>query len=218
MPLQRGRWSWLRAGLCALCLTTVASFGWAKDEAPDGPLSSAERVELLSGGVVERPLSFEDDRGRYVGGVSYQLVKAEPAVVLGELSVVDNLPHMLPFTLEAQVVDRSATATFVELTQGKAPFVGSYTVQVVREPGQLSFWLDRDRPSSIQDLWGYFRVQPFEEGTTLLTVAVALDLGAGVTRWLFEDRIQRVALSTPGKIRHFVERRVSAQRPAVAAR
>jgi hypothetical protein len=146
------------------------------------------------------------------------LVKAPPEIVLAELATVDNLPRMLPFTLAARVVERSSEGTFVELTQGKAPFVGSYTVHLVRERGQLSFWLDRGRPSNVDDLWGYFRVQPFEEGSTLLTVAVALDLGPGVTRWLFEDRIQRVVLSTPGKIRHFVEQRASSRQPAFAAR
>jgi 2-methylcitrate dehydratase PrpD len=36
------------------------------------------------------------------------------------------------------------------------------------------------------------------------TVAVALDVGPGVVRMLFEDRIQRTILSTPQKIRDYL--------------
>jgi hypothetical protein len=212
MSLSMGMW--IRVSSLAVCLTANLASAWASDTG----LNRVERRELRAGEVVERPMSFEEGEGSFVGGVSYQLVNAEPAVVLAELSTVDNLPHMLPFTLAAEVVQRSSQATFVELTQGKAPFVGRYTVQLVREGDQLSFWLDRDRPSNVDDLWGYFRVRPFDDGKTLLTVAIALDLGPGVTRWLFEDKIQRVVLSTPQKIRHFVEHRIVSGREAFAVR
>lgn len=233
MSLIGGFQPWLGASLVALGLTTSAERVWAEERAwgqpsagrnaedqhsDTGTLSHLERAQLRSGNVVERPLRFEDDGGRYVGGVSYQVVRAQPAVVLQELARADNLPHMLPFTLAARVIERRSDATFIELTQGKAPFVGRYTVQLVREEDQLSFWLDRERPRNIEDLWGYFRARPFEDGTTLLTVAVALDLGAGVTRWLFEDKIQRVVLSTPRKIRQYVESRSPRPQPAFAAR
>ena len=38
-----------------------------------------------------------------------------------------------------------------------------------------------------------------------MTVGVALDLGPGIVRLLFEDHIQRLILATPQRIRDVVE-------------
>ena len=43
-----------------------------------------------------------------------------------------------------------------------------------------------------------------------MTVAAALDLGAGLTRMFFSDAVERTVLSTPGRIRTFVEPRAVA--------
>jgi hypothetical protein len=38
-----------------------------------------------------------------------------------------------------------------------------------------------------------------------VTLAVALDLGPGIARALFSDRIERMILRAPARIREFVE-------------
>jgi hypothetical protein len=43
-----------------------------------------------------------------------------------------------------------------------------------------------------------------------VTVAVAVDVGDGLVRMLFEDRVQRLILSAPAQIRDFLEPRVMA--------
>jgi hypothetical protein len=119
---------------------------------------------------------------------------------------------MLPYTLSARSVKGAGSGQRIELRQGLSPFVGSYTVQVVSEPSknQLGFWLDPSCPSDLEDVWGYFRAEPFSRTHSLLTVAVALDLGSGLARLLFEKHVQNAVLSTPNKIRDFVEPRALA--------
>jgi hypothetical protein len=186
----------------------------ATDFAGPPSFSEEEREALLSGGVVPRPMRFEHAGGRYVGGVSYQVVNAPPAVVFASLSSVSSLPEILPNTHRARRISGSDSITRVELTQGNSIVRATYTVCLVADPvgTQLRFWLDRNQPHDIHDAWGYFRAQEFGLGRSLITVAAALDLGPGLGRLLFEDVVQTVALSTPHHIREFVEPRYLALR------
>jgi hypothetical protein len=178
-------------------------------------LSDTDQRSLLGGKTVSRKVRFSRGRGSaYVGGVSYQVVKASPAEVLKALSDVRSLPHALPRTLDADLVSSDGRSARVELTQGKAPFVVTYTVHLeqAREGDAIKFWLDPSRPHDVRDVWGYFRVTPFADGRTLVTVAVALDLGPGLARMLFEDGVERSILRSPDKIRAFVEPRAVSRR------
>jgi hypothetical protein len=172
----------------------------------------AERDQLVAGDAVRRPLTFERFGGRYVGGVSYQVVRARPEEVLAALGSVDTMPQALPRTKRARLVDIRGHLARVELVQGNALMEARYTVALERVSGrnELRFWLDRSRPHDIDDVWGYFRVTPFGRGQSLVTVAVALDVGPGVVRMLFEERIREVILATPSHIKAFVEPRALA--------
>src|SRR5688572_3975212 len=65
--------------------------------------SDAEQRTLFAGKTVSRPVRFERGAGgSYVGGVSYQVVKATPAEVIRALADVNALPHALPRTLSAE--------------------------------------------------------------------------------------------------------------------
>jgi hypothetical protein len=150
--------------------------------------------------------------GSYVGGLSYQLVRASVPELITALLTVDQLPQLLPRTKRARLVDSSGGRARVELVQGNSLVEATYTVYLERDadPPVVRFWLDPSRPHDIRDVWGYFRVQPFGATRSMVTVAVALDVGDGLVRWLFEDRIQRVILDTPRHIRDFLEPRALA--------
>jgi len=172
-------------------------------------LSRAEREALLSGEVVARPMRFDTRDGSYRGGVSYSLVRAPAAAVLSALSNVETLPLSLPHTKSARLIDVRGALSRVELVHGGGT---TYTVSIERSPGrsELRFWLDSSRPHDISDVFGFFRVEPFGAGRSLVTVAAALDLGSGLTSLLFSDAVERTVLSTPGQIRNFVEPRALA--------
>src|SRR5262249_55052756 len=152
-------------------------------------------------------LRFAQRGGSYVGGVSYQVVRADAYQVLTALANAESLPHALPATLEATMLSREGRTARVELVQGKAPFVVRYTLVLEQsENGNaIRFWLDPTRPHDIKDVWGFFRVEPFGHGRSLVTVAAAVDMGPGLARALFEDRVQRTILRAPSRIRAFIE-------------
>jgi len=154
-------------------------------------------------------MRFETDSGSYRGGVSYSLVNAPAAAVLSALSNADTLPQALPHTKSARLIDVSGALARVELVHGDGT---TYTVHIERSASrsELRFWLDASRPHDISDVFGFFRVEPFGNGKSLVTVAAALDLGPGITSLFFSDAVERSLLSTPGRIRVYVEPRALA--------
>jgi hypothetical protein len=191
----------------------VAAAPRATTAAAFAALSPAERVALRAGDTVSRPLRFaRGGDGWYVGGVSYQVVRASPREVLLALADVRSLPKALPHTLSAELISSSGRSAKIELVQGKAPFRVTYTIVLDQAPhdDSIRFWMDPGRPHGVRDVWGFFRVREFGPGRTLVTVAAAVDLGPGFARLFFEDRVEKSILRAPAKIRQFVEPRALA--------
>ncbi len=170
-------------------------------------LNDVERRSLMAGQVVTRPVEFEHAGSGYVGGISYGIVQARPLDVLAALREPGALRDALPSTMEARVLSDKNDVTRVAFTQGAPPFVGRYVVSLRWEPGKgrARFWLDPSRPHDLKDIWGFVRVNELRPGQTLVTWAVAFDLGQGIFGNVFERPVQRVALRTPGTIRRYVE-------------
>ena len=49
------------------------------------------------------------------------------------------------------------------------------------------------------------RVEPFDDGRSLIIVAAALDVGSGLVRMLFEDGLERLILATPTQMKNVIE-------------
>jgi len=183
------------------------------ENAVSGALSTRERRALDAGALVSRALKFGQGGGSYVGGVSYQVIDVKPELVLAALSDVANWPEALPRTKSARLVaaaERDGLAR-VELVQGGAFAEARYTVVLDKADAEtIRFWLDPSRPHDIRDVWGFFRVKRLPGGRSLVTVGAALDLGEGLARMLFEDKIAKMLLRAPTKIREFVEPRALA--------
>jgi len=171
------------------------------------PLSAVERGQLLAGGRIERPLSRAGAAGRTVGGIGYQVVSSSPAEVVAALLDVSRLPQMLPNTRSARLVARAEGLAYVELEQGVAPFIARYTIVLQPVPGSdlVRFWLDPRFSHDIEDVFGFFRVEPLGPQRSLLTAAVAVDLGDGLLSSLFERRVQALVLRSVTSIRDFLE-------------
>jgi len=203
---------WL-TGMAFVALLSANAEASPRAGAPSQALSRSEREALLAGEVVARPMQFETESGSYRGGVSYSIVNAPAAAVLSALSNVGTLPQALPHTKSARLIDVRGSLARVELVHGGGT---TYTVHIERSAlrSELRFWLDSSRPHDISDVFGFFRVEPFGDGKSLVTVAAALDLGPGITSLLFSGAVERSLLSTPGRIRNYVEPRALALRDA----
>jgi Polyketide cyclase / dehydrase and lipid transport len=196
----------------ALSLSVPAAAEPTSRPAPTAAAFSAQEREALdAGALVSRALRFHHEGGRYVGGVSYQVVDARPELVLAALSDVSNWPEALPRTKSARLLESRGGSSRVELVQGGSFVDARYTVVLARADAEtIRFWLDPSAPHDIRDVWGFFRVGALPGGRSLITVGAALDLGDGIARMLFEDKIAGMLLRAPNEIRRFVEPRALA--------
>jgi hypothetical protein len=205
------KWSCrLAVAFTTLCVFGSPRSGRGEEQAPSTAhqLLPAERSGLGHGERVERPLESSGSGGRYVGGLSYVLVRGSVAEVFAVLRDPRNLGKVLPKTRRATLIERSALGARVEIEQGTALVRATYTVRLSYDvdANTLRFWLDPGRPHDIDDLWGFFRVTRFDSKHALITLAAMVDVGDGLSR-LFERSVQRVLLRTPSHLRDVIQER-----------
>ncbi len=127
---------------------------------------------------------------------------------------VEAYRRVLPRTKRARMVSVEKNGDrLVELVQGNAVVEAEYTIRVRQEVAtparrEVRFWLEPTRPHEIDDAWGYFRMEPFTgpdgEQRVLLTYAILVDIGPGLVRELFEERVRAALLSVPQLVRRYV--------------
>ena len=178
-------------------------------------LSADELARLARRETVVREHTLERGDKRWIGGVTYTVMDATAAEISAVLEDVAALRRVLPKTKRATVIGASHDGdTKLELVQGNAVMEAEYTVIVRRTPGESRFWLDPSRPHDIDDAWGFFRYESFSsqrgEPRVLLTYGILVDVGPGIVRQLFEDRVRAALLSVPQRVQRSV---AEARRP-----
>jgi carbon monoxide dehydrogenase subunit G len=206
--------SWIRTTLLASALAGVCACGAAPQPRVAAPPVVVQRPPMQIG---EAPLIYElteeTEDTRYVGGTAYVLVDALPDQVMALLDDTDCYWQVLPRVWDVKVVGRQGRDKLVELEQGSQLVRGRYTARVTTEhaPGHkhiITFTLDKERPHSLKDAHGSVEMEPYGPAQTLVTWRVKFDLGPGIVRWLFEERIRKASLKTPVMLRTYVESRV----------
>lgn len=168
-------------------------------------LSDAEMARLSRRETVIREQTLERGDRRYVGGVTYTLLDAPATEVAALIDNPESLRRVLPRTKTARIVGRDQGDALIELVQGTSMMEATYTIRMRRSAGESRFWLEPSHPHGIDDAWGFFRYQPFVtpagEERVLLTYGVLVDVGPGVVRELFEERLRSALLSVPQLVR-----------------
>jgi hypothetical protein len=174
-------------------------------------LTRNEEARLERGETVIRPQTLDRGDQHYVGGVTYTVLSASAAEVFALFDDVSAYQKVLPKTKGARKVGVEKGDTLIELVQGNALYEATYTIRVRRTGGEMKFWLEPTRPHEIDDAWGFFRMEPFMTATgeerVLLTYGVLVDVGPGIVRELFEERVRAAMLSVPQLVQRHLARR-----------
>lgn len=176
-------------------------------------LSSVERDLLERGRVVQRPLDVEIAGAEYLGGLGYVKMGAPAAAVLKTLADPDAKHRFMPLVLDAKELGSHKGDRLVYFRQGGKVGSAAYVLRVRTSAPTASgetlvrFWCDLDRPRDLEDAWGFFRVEPDGPARTLLSYGVLFDLGFGVTKLLFAEKVRYFALQVPELLRGEVLRR-----------
>jgi hypothetical protein len=190
-------------------LAAVVALGSAlvATSARAGSLTADESARLARGETVTREQTIDRGDRRYVGGVTYTVVDASAAEIGALLEDVDAYRKLLPKTKRARLVGIDRGDRLIELASGTSLVEAEYTLRVrrVADAREWRFWLEPSRPHGIDDAWGFFRLEPFVsasgEQKVLLTYGVLVDVGPGLVRDLFEERVRSALLSVPQLVR-----------------
>jgi len=185
--------------LAAAAVSVAMVLGSAAARA-DG-LSRGETDRLLRGETVSRTQELRRGPRRYVGGVTYTIVEADADALSSLLDDVGGWRRFLPRTRDARRVGAIDGDMLVEVTHGSALVQVAYTLRVHRESNVVRFWMDPSRPHDIEDAWGFFRVEPMPDRRALVTYGILIDMGDGLLRDLFENRVRELALEVPEHVR-----------------
>lgn len=177
----------------------------ARADSPSRPFSEEEKQQLLSGESVKRKFMLEMDKVEYRAGICYRLVRASPMDVMRALRAPGGIKKAMPYGVEATTIREHDGIAEVRIVQGKVPIVGAYTVRMEWNLSTYSarFWLDPNQDHDLRDIWGAFSAREVAPGYTLVSFAVAFDLG-GVAE-ILAPKAHRWALNTADNIAELVE-------------
>jgi hypothetical protein len=197
----------MRRAARLLLAAFVLGLGSQARTASAAPLSTDENGRLLHGETITRPQTIANDAHKYVGGVAYSLIDGNERDLVALFDDVAAYRRILPSTSSARRVGVVDGDLLIELRQGSSIFETSYTIRVHKDPAArtVRFWLDGSRPHGIDDAWGYFRIEPTNvRGKVLLVYGALVDLGDGLARALFEERVRTALLGVPGRVRDYL--------------
>lgn len=200
----------LLAALVAFALFATAAL--IATPARADTLSELESMRLGRGETVIREHTWAPGASaRYVGGVTYTIVDAAAADTYAILENIESYRRVLPRTKRVRLLGIEPNGDrLIELASGNSLMEAEYTLRVRHYPArrEVRFWLETARPHEIDDAFGYFRLEPAVgpsgEQRVLLTYAILVDVGPGIIRDLFEDKVRWALLSVPQLVRRYV--------------
>ena len=206
-----------RGAAIALVLLAAAANVHAEEAADPAQrggavLSTNDRARLQAGQTITRPQNYEEEGRRYVGGVTYTVVEASPEELLGLLEQDEAYLEVLPRTKHVERLGGDRDNLWVLLHHGNALVDAQYVLHVLREPARnrVRFWVDLHKPHDIEDAWGFFKWQELApaqgRSRVLLTYGALVDVGIGMLRSLYEERVRDAMLSVPQRLRLYVDK------------
>jgi len=188
----------------------------SRESQSQAALRPDEAARLARGETIVRHQTVERGDRRYIGGVTYTVVDASGPEVAAVFDNVELLRKVLPKTKRAKLVGTVGNDQLLEIASGNAVMEAEYTLRVRRGASEARFWLDPSRPHGIDDAWGFFRyesfVGPSGEERVLLTYGILVDVGPGIVRELFEEKVRTALLSVPQRVRRTVAERALVRR------
>jgi len=186
--------------LFALALL-VAAGAVAQDE-----FSAEERDRLVAGELVRREVARREGPFSYVGGTSYQYVRAPLDEVWRTVLDTSAYPRLIPSLQEASVVQESEAERVVHMQHRYSIASAEYyaRVRIEEDLHRVRFDLDRSRPHDLRAGRGFLTLSPYRDGTIVTWGALA-DLGSGMIQNVFGSVLNDWMLRVPRCVRDAVE-------------
>jgi hypothetical protein len=166
-----------------------------------------EQSALDRGEVVRHPLTPGPETQGYLGGTSYVVIDAAPEVVWRAMQDFSSFPQIFPKTLAAEMISDRGDRKVVRMVQGNSWIsISLYLLyRLDEETRKVSWSLIEDQPHDMEDSRGYWQVDAYGEGKSLVTYVNVISLGDIAALSLFADAIQNGLLGVPGNLRDWVQ-------------
>lgn len=200
--VARSGW-WLLVLVGGLLLAAVAG---AQPSRRAEPFTRDERARLRAGELVRRPEQRREGGATYIGGMSWQRVRAPRHRVWETILDVTRYPRLIPGVDRADVVDERAGSRVVHLRHSYSFVNVAYHVTVRADPERYTIYFDLDptRPHDIRDGHGFITLDRYGRDETIVTWGVRADVGSGILTGVFaavvEDWILRVPYCVRGQL------------------
>lgn len=190
----------------AVSAAFVAVGTWAQDRSPAAPFTRAELARLARRELVVRPEMRALGGQRLVGGNAWVVVDAPPDAVWRAAIDFPRWVSFVPRLVSATVV-RRGERPLLRMRHVLGPVDATYSVELRVDAARrdLAFSLDRSQPHDIDAAWGYFTIRPHGEARSVVVFGGMVDVGDGLVRLLFEERVHHWSLRLPDELRRWVE-------------
>jgi hypothetical protein len=170
------------------------------------PFSPGERAQLSSGALVRRNTSRREGGNTFVGGTSWQRVRAPIDRVWATVRDPSAYSRLIPSLDEARVVDERGETRIVRMhhTYGIGEAAYFVRMRVDDERHEMRFELDRSRPHDIRAGRGFLSLTSYR-GDTIVAWGMLADVGAGFLQQLFGPFLNEWLLLPPRCVRDDVE-------------
>lgn len=168
--------------------------------------SDLERNQLRAGELVRREVTRREGRYSYVGGSSWQLVRAPLTEVWDLVTDPASYPRVIPSLAEAEVVVDGEDERVIRMEHRYSLVSAEYhaRVRIDREQHRIRFDLDRSRPHDLHAGRGFLELTPYR-GDTILAWGALADLGNGMMQQLFGPVLLEWMLRVPRCVRDEIE-------------
>lgn len=180
---------------------------WIPGSARAHDFTPAQLEALQSGELVRMPLTRSPETEGYLGGTAYALIDADPNAVWRAMGDFASYPSIFPKTLAAEVISDRGSRKVVRMVQGTSWFSISFYVlyRIDEENRKISWSLVEDQPHDLEDTRGYWQVEPWGDGRSLVTYVNVTSVGSSPVLALLDDAIQNGLLGVPGNLRDWIE-------------
>lgn len=164
-------------------------------------------AQLSGGELVTRSAIEQRGSLHLLGGTSFQVIDAEPAVVYRALLDTPRYTRMLPTVTASRVLSEQAGSRLVRLEHKRGPLGVSYDVRARMAPDRndITFLVERSPDGAPRAAWGFFSARPYADGKTLLSYGVMADPGSGIVVGLLRGIVHEWILRVPRQVKGFVE-------------
>ncbi|WP_156864995.1 hypothetical protein [Pajaroellobacter abortibovis] len=176
--------------------------------------------QLQMGETLLFPETIEEDEQRYVGGVAYTLVDISLEQMTPLLERAETYQAILPRIKSAKWTTANPHEPLLHLRHSTSLMDIEYTLIFQKDiPHRTTrFWMDKRSPHPIEDAWGFIRFDPIITSShapqALITYGVLVNIGPGLIRTLFEEKIRDILLYIPHALRRYLIQSASPPSPS----